>query len=228
LTRPRICASVMEKTASGTMDSIKSLEQHDPDFIEIRLDSMKQPYSLARIRESTSRQLVATNRRKTDGGLFRGHENERLETLIRAAEEGFDYVDVELQMEDVSSNVRRIKRAGARAIVSYHDLKRTPRLRRLESVLTLERRAKADVCKIVCTARSYGDNLRCLRLLENHAKRIKLVSFCMGRIGIPSRILSPAMGAYFTFASLGAGRETALGQIPIDDLRSLYRELALT
>jgi 3-dehydroquinate dehydratase type I len=217
----------MEKTTGDAVKSIRHLEQHDPDFIEIRLDSMKRPCSFSRIRDATSRRLVAANRSKADGGLFRGAEETRLETLVRAAQEGFDYIDLELRMEDITGNVRRIKKAGAKSIVSYHNLKRTPPLTTLESILALEKRAKADVCKIVCAARSSGDNLRCLRLVEKHAMKTRLVCFCMGRIGIPSRILSPALGGYFTFASARAGRETARGQIPIRDLRALYKELAL-
>jgi 3-dehydroquinate dehydratase len=49
----------------------------------------------------------------------------------------------------------------------------------------------------------------------------------MGRLGIPSRVLSPIFGAYFTFASSSSGRETAAGQIPIDNLRALYKELGV-
>jgi 3-dehydroquinate dehydratase type I len=146
---------------------------------------------------------------------------------MRAAREEFDYVDVELKTKDAPETVRQMKRQGARAIVSYHNEKLTHGEQALESILLKEERAGADVCKIVGTAKSYSDSLRCLRFVDKHARRVKLVCFCMGRLGIPSRILSPVLGGYFTFATIRPGQETAAGQIPIDELQALYKELGL-
>jgi len=227
LSRPKICVPVMERNVSRVVRSLRLLERHDPDFIEIRLDSMRSPSSLSEIRNATERPLIATNRSAAQGGLFRGTEGARLETLMQAAREEFDYIDVELKTKDVRETVRQMKRHGARVIVSYHNEKLTHGEQALESILLKEERAGADVCKIVGTAKGYSDNLRCLRFVEKHARRAKLVCFCMGRLGIPSRILSPVFGGYFTFASIHPGRETAAGQISIDKLQTLYKELGL-
>ena len=154
-------------------------------------------------------------------------ERARLDTLIQAAREEFDYIEVELKTIDVRKTVSRMKQYGARVIVSYHDERLTRSEQALKSILLKEKRAGADVCKIVGTARSYVDNLRCLRFVQKHASKTKLVCFSMGKLGIPSRILSPIFGAYFTFASARLGRESAAGQIPIDELRALYKELGL-
>jgi 3-dehydroquinate dehydratase type I len=217
----------MERNVSRVVRSLRLLERYDPDFIEIRLDSMRSPLSLSQIRNATQRPLIATNRSAAQGGLFGGTEETRLETLVQAAGEEFDYIDVELKAKDARGTVRQVKRHGARAIVSYHNEKLTPAERALESILLKEERAGADVCKIVGTAKSYSDSLRCLRFVEKHAGRAKLVCFCIGRLGIPSRILSPVFGGYFTFASIRPGRETATGQIPIYELQTLYKELGL-
>ncbi len=225
--RPKICVSVMERNVSRVIRSIRLLERYHPDFIEIRLDSMKSPSSFSKMRAATERPLIATNRSRAQGGLFHGTEKTRLETLTEAAQEEFDYIDVELKTKNPRMIVRQMKRQGAKAIVSYHNEKLTPSEEALESVLVTEKRAGADVCKIVGTARTHSDNLRCLRFIEKHARRTKLVCFSMGRIGIPSRILSPILGCYFTFASFHTGRETATGQIPIDELQNLYKELGV-
>jgi 3-dehydroquinate dehydratase type I len=225
--RPRICVPVMERTVSIVVKSLRQLERHDPDFIEIRFDAMGSPPPLSVIRNTTHRPLIATNRSKAQGGLSRAAERARLDTLIQAAREEFDYVDVELKTKDVRKTVRRMKQYGARVIVSYHDKRLTHTQQALESILLKEKRAGADVCKIVGTAKTYADNLRSLRFVEKHARRTKLVCFSMGKLGIPSRILSPVFGAYFTFASARLGRESAVGQIPIDELRTLYQELGL-
>jgi 3-dehydroquinate dehydratase I len=225
--RPKICVPVMERNVSKVVRSLRLLERHDPDFIEIRLDTMRSPSSLSEIRAATERPLIATNRGKTQGGLFRGTERARLETLVQAAREDFDYVDVELRTKDAHRVVRQMKRHGAKVIVSYHSEKLTPTEERLESILVNEKRVGADVCKIVGTAKNYSDSLRCLRFVDNHARRTKLVCFSMGRLGIPSRILSPILGGFFTFAAFRTGRETATGQIPIDELQTLYEELGV-
>ena len=225
--RPKICVPVMERNVSKVVRSLRLLERHDPDFIEIRFDTMRSPSSLSEIRTATTRPLIATNRSKAQGGLFRGTERARLETLVQAAREDFDYVDVELRTKDAHRVVRQMKRHGAKVIVSYHSEKLTPTEERLESILVNEKRVGADVCKIVGAAKSYSDSLRCLRFVDKHARRTKLVCLSMGRLGIPSRILSPILGGFFTFASFRTGRETAAGQIPIDELQTLYEELGV-
>jgi 3-dehydroquinate dehydratase-1 len=225
--RPKICVPVMERDIRKAVRSLRLLERHDPDFIEIRFDLMRSPSSLSEIRAATELPLIATNRSKAQGGLFHGAERARLQTLMQAAREEFDYVDLELRMKDVRKTARQMKRHGARVIVSFHSEKLTPTEQALESILANEKRVGADVCKIVGTAKSYTDSLRCLRFVDKHARRTKLVCFCMGRLGIPSRILSPVLGGYFTFASFRTGRETAAGQIPINELQTLYKELGV-
>jgi 3-dehydroquinate dehydratase type I len=159
--------------------------------------------------------------------MFHGTEKMRLETLMQAAREEFDSIDVELKTKNVRMTVREIKRHGAEAIVSYHNEKLTPTEEALESILVNEKRAGADICKIIGTARNYADGLRCLRFVDKYARKTKLVCFSMGALGVPSRILSPILGGYFTFASFRTGRETAAGQIPIAELRTLYKELGM-
>jgi 3-dehydroquinate dehydratase-1 len=225
--RPKICVPLMERDISRVVRSLRLLERYDPDFIEIRFDWMRPSSSLSEIRAATECPLIATNRSKAEGGLFHGTEGARLLTLMQAAREEFDYVDVELRMKDARKAVRQVKRCGAKVIVSYHSKKLTPTNEALESILLNEKRAGADVCKIVGTAKSYSDSLRCLRFVDKYARRTRLVCFSMGKLGIPSRILSPMLGGYFTFASFRPGGETAAGQIPIDELQTLYREFGI-
>jgi len=218
----------MERSVQNTLRVLRHLERDNPDLVEIRLDLMKTTSSISKIRDVTYRPIIATNRRRDEGGSFLGTEEARVGMLLRAARDGFDYVDVELKTKNATKLVRRLEHEGAKAIVSYHNGKTTPRLSALESILERERSAGADVCKIVTTAKSHADSLRCLSFVNKHARRTKLVCFAMGKLGIPSRVLSPIFGAYFTFASLGAGRETAVGQITVNSLRTVYKEFGMT
>jgi len=206
-----------------TLKVLEKLEQYDSDLFEIRLDLMRGISSLAAIRRSSNRPMIATIRRRDDGGFFHGTEAARLETLIQATKAGFDYIDVELKSQKVGESAKRFQDEGAKVIVSYHNAKTTPGTTVLESILKREKRAGADVCKIVTTARKPSDSLRCLAFVNKQARNARLVCFAMGRLGTPSRVLSPVFGAYFTFASSAVGQETASGQVPIGELRALYR-----
>jgi 3-dehydroquinate dehydratase type I len=217
----------MERTVQETLKALNHLETQDPDLFEIRFDLFSGTSSIVEIRQATNRPIIATNRRRDEGGFFSGKEEARLQTLVEAAQGGFDYVDIELKTKNVSNFVHRLKEDGAKAIVSWHDQKTTPDPSALESILMKEKNAGADISKIVTTAKSYEDSLRCLAFLNEHSKKAKLICFAMGKLGIPSRVLSPIYGAYFTFASPALGKETAAGQIPMNSLRAFYEEFGI-
>jgi 3-dehydroquinate dehydratase len=50
----------------------------------------------------------------------------------------------------------------------------------------------------------------------------------MGELGKPSRLLSPLFGAFFTIASFERGKETASGQLTIQEMKTAYQALGLT
>lgn len=218
----------MENNSDRAIQALRRLERHNPDFVEIRFDRMKATPDIAEIRDATDRPLIATNRRRDQGGWFSGREKMRLAVLKQAVKEGFEYVDLELKTRNLSAEVRHLKQQGARVIVSHHNGRTTPSQRALESIIARQKLAVADICKIVGTANNYTDNLRYIAFVNDHAKKARLVCFAMGRLGIPSRVLSPIFGAHFTFASSDQGRETASGQLPIQRLRDLYKELGVT
>ena len=72
---------------------------------------------------------------------------------MHAAREGFDYVDIELTSKDACRVIHKVRQDGARVIISHHNQKLTPAESTLKSILAKEKRAGADICKIVCTAR---------------------------------------------------------------------------
>jgi 3-dehydroquinate dehydratase type I len=215
----------MERSVQRTLGALRRLEPHRPDLLEIRLDLMKDTAPIAQIRRNTDVPLIDTNRRRGDGGFYHGPEERRVDTLSEAAQHGFDFVDIELNAKNVRRLVCRFEQEGARTIVSHHNANNTPRMSTLESTLKREKKTGAYVCKVVTTAKRCADNLRCFELLNRHARRTKLICFAMGRLGMPSRVLSPVFGAYFTFASAEVGNETAAGQIPLSTLRRFYDEL---
>jgi 3-dehydroquinate dehydratase type I len=92
----------------------------------------------------------------------------------------------------------------------------------MEKIMEQEVADGACVCKIVTTAKKIEDNLKVLNFVSVMSSKTKLVCFCMGENGKVSRLLSPLFGAFFTFASLDKGSETASGQMSIQDIRASY------
>jgi 3-dehydroquinate dehydratase I len=150
-----------------------------------------------------------------------------LELLLHAAAAGFDMVDIELSATSSHPIVKRLKANGSEVIVSFHDYSRTPSPEELEKVLQAEKKAGADVCKVVTTAVNPSDNLTILGFVDDESANARLVSFAMGAHGIPSRILSPWFGAEFTFAAISEESKTADGQLSVDALRMVWQALGI-
>jgi 3-dehydroquinate dehydratase-1 len=74
---------------------------------------------------------------------------------------------------------------------------------------------------MVFTAQSFEDNLTPLRLCRQFSNsNQRIISFCMGPLGIFSRINCVLAGSYLTYAFLE--EETAQGQINIEKMREIY------
>jgi len=224
----KIAAAISAETLSGALALIRRAERYGADYVEVRLDSLSKIEGLERITKSTDLPVIATNRKQSEGGVFKGTEKKRIMTLIEAAREGFDYVDIELSTENVGMIVREISEAGSRPIVSFHSFDGTPPEPELEDILKREIDAGAYICKVVSTATKIEDNCSLLSFISKVRGRARIVSFAMGKLGSPSRILSPLYGSVFTFASVQKGLESAAGQLTIPELRKIYNLMGFT
>jgi 3-dehydroquinate dehydratase type I len=226
MARPKICVVITAPSTDLAIESIGRVQSHEPDLIEVRLDYMTHAEGLKLIREATNLPLIATNRRRDQGGCWKGSETKRVEKLLDACDAGFDYVDLELTTTSKEDMGKAARSLGAKLIISFHDFEATPGIGELNSIMREGMKHGADICKIVGTARDHGDCLTYLRfLLENPESN--LVSFGMGEAGVMSRIFSPIFGGAFTYASSDAGEESAPGQISLDGLREIYRILGV-
>ncbi len=218
----RICVSVLPKNNVEALSLIERAEKAKADFIEVRLDCLETSRPLFELSKNTKIPLIATNKLKSEKGSFSGTESERQQTLLNAAKNGFEYVDVDISSPKHKETIDKIKQLGAKPIVSFHKFDGTLSSFEMGNILKREISSGAAVCKIVTTAKEIGDNLTVLDFISAMPNKVKLVCFCTGENGKVSRILSPMFGAFFTFASLEKGSETASGQISIKDLRVAY------
>ncbi|MBI2860472.1 MAG: type I 3-dehydroquinate dehydratase [Chloroflexi bacterium] len=217
MNRPRICAVIVN-------DDPRSLGEVEPlvDLFEVRIDLIGPGWR--DVARRLGRPWIACNRRREEGGGWRGGETERISQLLSAIDTGASLVDVELMTEGLEGVVARIeKRAGC--LISYHDLEGTPPAETMKDIINRQLAAGADICKLVTTATGFQDNLSVLQLISDFAPA-RVVAFAMGALGLTSRVLCPLVGGDFTYASVGVGRESAPGQMTAADLTKVYRMLS--
>lgn len=217
MTGPKICAVITENNFE-----VASEVDRFVDFYELRIDLIGDGWQdwAGRLRCP----WIACNRLSEEGGGWKGDEANRIAKLFEAIKIGAEIVDVELRTPDLSHVVNEIKERRVRCLISSHDFKGTPVLVDIRSIIRQEFTAGADICKVVTTAGSVEDNITLLKIFEE-CKDVKLVAFAMGPLGLASRILSPMIGGYFTYASIASGKESASGQLTAVYLRSLYESV---
>ena len=204
-----ICISISERTAAGCIRALEGLK-----LAEVRLDLMDEAeLTPENIRMIFSRpiELVATCRPLKMG------EVKRKECLLLAIEAGAKYVDIEVEAPDGCKKeiVEKARTWGCQVIASYHDYKRTPPEAELRQIIQWCFESGADIAKIACMAKGPRDCARLLGLLDSEKK---LIVIGMGEHGKITRVAAPLLGAPFTYASPGRGKETAEGQMDAETL----------
>ncbi len=209
-----ICVSIGRSRHKMMIAEHKALAEQGAELIELRLDRLARLPNLARLITDRPTPVVITCRRPQDGGRWRGTEEQR-QTLLRAAiVDGVEYVDLE---EDVATKIPRY--GQTKRIVSHHDFERTPD--DLEQIHQRLCQCDPDVVKLVTTARSPRDVVRVLKLVAS--AKVPTVGFCMGELGVASRILCGKYGAPFTYATFHKTRAVAPGQLTFQEMRDVYR-----
>jgi len=220
----KLCIPIVETTTDRALIAIKKANRW-ADLIELRVDYLGR-VELGPPLENRLKPFIITNRRKEEGGKYKGEERKRLSVLQKAIDLGADYIDVELATEtsflkDLMRNKRRTQ-----VILSFHDFRRTPSLKELQRLFAQMIRLGADVIKIVPFAESWGDNLTTLSLIPfARERRQKIVAFCMGEKGKISRIISPLLGAAWTYASFDKNRISAPGQLTVRELTDIWKKM---
>jgi 3-dehydroquinate dehydratase type I len=218
----RICVSILPKNDIGSLNLIEKAEKAQANLIEVRLDNLDVSYKLSDLSASTRIPLIATNKLQSEKGFFTGTELQRQQTLLKAAKNGFEYVDVDLSSPKHKETINQLKQSGVKPIVSYHKFDGVLNVSVMERILDEEIASGASICKIVTTAKQVEDNLPALSFVSFASNKAELICFCMGEHGKISRLLSPVFGAFLTYASLEKGSETAAGQMNINEMRTAY------
>lgn len=210
-----ICSTIQYKNADGIAQALALCE-----MAEIRLDRCR--LTPAQVEQcfmsdvplvATCRisDLMAADPSMTEAAAVKKSE----ELLVKAIVAGANYVDVEI--EAPKQMVKRVALAarenGAVMIRSFHDFSGTDSLEALKAVVEKCMRHDGEIAKVVTTASSQEDAMRVLSLYDSFDPS-RLIAFCMGEAGKPSRLECLRKGAPFTYAALSGEAEAAPGQWP--------------
>ena len=218
----KICVAIAAESTEEAIKLAKTAEAH-ADVVEIRLDSLNKPEPAAFTRTLTL-PLLFTNRAQWEGGSFSGSEEERLAILHQAIEDGAAFIDIELKT-DASLQSKLLNKAhqnNVQTLVSWHNFSTTPSSQGLRSILQDQYKTGAKIGKIITMANSPHDVLRVLSLLvEADEIGFPLIAFCMGPLGVISRVATTELGGYMTYAAADSSPGTAPGQLGISSLKTI-------
>jgi len=191
----------------------RSLASQGAELVELRLDWLRNMPDLRRILDDRPTAVVVTCRRPEDGGRWRGSEEQRMMLLRQSIVAGVEFVDLEA---DIAAKIPRF--GPTKRIISHHDFSETPD--DLEEIHKHLCSLDPDIIKIVTMATTPRDNVRLLKLVAE--SEVPTVGFCMGDLGLVSRVLCGKYGSPFTYATFSRDREMAPGQLTMDELRKVY------
>ena len=214
-----ICVPIVGPSMEKALQDISAAEKL-ADIIELRLDLIAK-FDLTALMQATALPCIVTNRTKTEGGQFKGNEEERVQILRQAIEAGADYVDIETSTPKELLKSVLDNKGKTKIILSFHNFSNT--MEDLEPLYEIMCELPGDILKIVTYAQDISDNLKIFKLLkraQNEGR--KLIGLCMGEYGEISRVLSPLLGGFLTFGALETGKESAPGQIPASILKNVY------
>ncbi len=196
------------------MAEYKHVAEMGIKLVELRLDYIRRPVNMRRILENRYCPVIATCRRVQEGGRWQRSEQERLYLLRTAIADGVDYVDLEI---DIAGTIPRY--GTTKRIVSYHNFHETPD--NLETIHEQMALLDPDMIKIATMANDPVDNFKTLNICRTK-NSIPTVAFCMGEMGMPSRILCGRFGSPLTYATFNPDRLLAPGMLTYEEMNTQF------
>lgn len=229
-----MCAVVAARTAREALSQMRTALRYTTT-LELRWDWLADADEVSRLlaglkssRWPAKATIIATCRRREAGGKFSGTLLEQLSLLRSAAGAGCQWIDLEVETaRALPPFTLDLYTWRARRLLSYHDFDGPAGWSRLESVMRKMTRACRstgfEAMKVAVQCGSLGDGLGLLALARGRAR---LVAVPMGEAATALRILSKRLGGALRYAPVDEA--TAPGQIPLEELRDVYRNGELT
>ncbi|MEM0350609.1 MAG: type I 3-dehydroquinate dehydratase [Archaeoglobaceae archaeon] len=177
------------------------------DLIELRLD-------LGKFEDLPEKKYIVTYRRKSDGGLYEGDEENRLAELRNFAEKvNAEFVDLEFDVPDEFFDF------NCSVIESYHNFKETPKFEFLKDLVESRR---GDYFKIATLGRTWEDWRKIAKLLLEFDN---LIAFLMGEEFKFTRIASALLGSPLIYCYVG--KKKAPGQLELGEAMQILKALGV-
>ncbi len=209
-----ICVSIGRTRHGMMIQEHRSLAERGAQLVEYRLDWLGRQPDVTRLLKDRPTPVLATCRRREDRGRWPASEEKRIGVLREAIVAGVEYVDLEL---DIAKSIPRY--GSTKRVVSYHNFDETPQ--DLDAIHKKLAGCDPDIVKIVTFANWPSDNARMLELVRR--AKVPTVGFCMGELGVASRLLCGKFGSPFSYATFSRDRELAPGQLSFDEMKGAYR-----
>jgi 3-dehydroquinate dehydratase type I len=221
----------MEETVSDLLVAAEKSKSLGANLLELRMDYLKEPLSdvsfehLTELKDDLRIPLIFTLRPSWEGGKFEGDEEKRWVFLEEAIKAGFDYIDLEMNMDEQKRDalIAKAKEKDVKVIVSYHDFEKTPSWSEIFAIMKHCADTKSYISKAAFKCENYDDVLNILKggrasININHPFSI----MGMGSYGHITRIFAPFIGCSIMYASLDREKKVDEGQVDIKTLVELW------
>ncbi len=207
--------------AAADFGKIAALQVSGDVGFELRLDTLASEPDARALRALTARPLLATYRSwphlgQADPASRAGRGWAWRQACLAA---GFEAIDVELDEDGLESKIAEIQAAGARTVISHHDLGDGASL---DEALDKALATQADIVKIVATGQDSACFARQRRYYRQAGQR-PLIHFAMGHEFAATRVLSLVLGAPFAFIASEDGAGVAPGQLTLSEMQQTFR-----
>lgn len=210
-----MCISLASQSFEECMRAVGKVK-----FAELRIDSLDITEEQLKTLCSIKHQTIATCR----PGKY--DNDKRKELLKLAMDAGAGYVDIEYESatEYREELVHYAKSNDTLVIISYHNFDTTPSKEELNAIIAQSKDWGADKVKLATMANNTQDNARILSLYADHTN---IIAFCMGELGIITRVAAPTLGSDFTFVAYSKKDATAPGQLSLGEMIDIYESLGI-
>lgn len=233
--QPVICTPVVGKTKEDIFAELSSVITKKPDIIEWRADffeGISDTHKVLEVARSIKKTvgdipIIFTIRSLREGGHPIVLSEQEVVTLNAAicTDTTIEYVDCELSNETGNINfLRDIAHAnGKKIIASFHEFGFTPSRDVLIQKFIDAEKHGLDVAKVAVMPKEMEDVLTLLSVVLEAKKMINipLIAISLGSYGIITRLIGGLFGSSLSFAV--GHTASAPGQIPIEDLRTVFR-----
>ncbi len=222
---------IIDKALNTKPNLIELRFDYISDFKRISVEFLKNLLKII----SPHAAVIFTFRDSSEGGVIQIPQKDRFKIYKMFIAVKPHYIDIEMKTNNkiLDEIINLSSQNGVKLIFSYHNFEKTLSFneattliekfnKKLIQELTLDPKVfEGNINKVVFTAQSFEDNLIPLRLCRQFSSsNQRIISFCMGPLGIFSRINCIFAGSFLTYAILE--EETAKGQISIKMMKEIY------